>query len=151
MISAPHPMAASAAATAAYAVFYTILGWVSPFVTPQDAQIAKETGLAGTTQTVLRQLLRAVLIYGVLGWIATLASSARAITQGHSVIFTVLIHLVFFFGACVFSLCIVYVAFKARSECKAVVPEYIVALVMIGYVVFTIAPRTTWLWSWIQL
>jgi hypothetical protein len=65
------------------------------------------------------------------------------------VLFAALVHIAFFAGSCFLSLIIVFAAFKARSECNAVVPEYIVALIMIGYVVFAAAPLTVWPWRWI--
>jgi len=77
------------------------------------------------------------------------ADCARSLTPGHSALFAALVHIAFFAGYCFLSLVVVLAAYKARPECNAVMPEYIVALIIIGYVVISVAPLPVWPWRWI--
>ena len=72
------------------------------------------------------------------------ADCARSLTPGRSALFAALVHIAFFASSCFLSLIVVVAAYKARPECNAVVPEFIVAPIMNGYVVFSVAPLTVW-------
>ena len=144
-----HALTFGCAVTLAFAVFYVLLGWAERRVSHHYYEIANHPELDTPARRVAAWLLKAVLIYALLGWIAEVANLARSVVHTWLAPLAFLGHAVSLFVACFLIMMIVWVAFKLQSEFISVSPEFMIAIALGGYEVFTIFPRTHFLWHWL--
>jgi hypothetical protein len=136
-------------ATAGFAAVYAIAGWVDPHVTPHYYQVAQRPELGGAGRRAASWMLRAGVIYALLGWAAEMSAVTHVLVRTWPMAAALLGYAAALFVACFALLMIVWGAFKMNSEYTAVSPEFLVGVAMIGFEVFAIFPRAHSLWSWL--
>jgi hypothetical protein len=94
-------------------------------------------------------MLRAVLIYVLLGWIAGMTASASFMVHGWPWPLALAGHAAVLLLTCVLILLIVWGAFLLQSQFNAITPELMVAITLWGHVVFAMLPRARWPWRWL--
>jgi hypothetical protein len=144
-----NPLTLGCAATLAFAAIYMLAGWANPRVTPHYYQVAQRPELRGPVRIAASWLLRAALIYALLGWVAEIAAVTRIVVHPWPIVLALIGYVVAMFFACGVLLVIVWVCFRMQSEYTSMSPEFLVAIVMGGFEVFAIFPRTHYLWHWL--
>ncbi len=135
--------------TIVYAGLYMLLGWMNTRVTHHYYEIANRPELAGPWNTALRWMLKAALIYLLLGWIAGVASAANLVVRSWPWPLAFLAHAAVLLLACACILVIVWIAFLLQAHFSAISPEFMVAIALCSYGVFAMLPRAHWPWRWI--
>jgi hypothetical protein len=144
-----HALMLGCAVTLVFAALYALLGWANGRVSHHYYEIANHPELDTPAKTVAAWLLRAVLIYALLGWIAEIANLARTVVHTWSAPMALLGHALCLFIACFAIMLIVWGAFKLQSEFTAISPEFMIAIALCSYEIFAIFPRTHFLWRWL--
>ena len=144
-----HALTFGCAVTLAFAALYVLLGWADSRLSPHYYQIANHPELDTSARRVAAWLVKAVLIYALLGWIAEIANLARSAFHTWPISLALLGHTVCLFGSCFLIMMIVWGAFKLGLEFISVTPEFMIAVALGGYEVFAIFPRTHLLWRWL--
>jgi hypothetical protein len=135
--------------TIAYAAIYLLLGWVNTRVTHHYYEVARHPELAGPGHTAIRWLLKAALIYVLLGWTAGMAVAAKLMAQGWPWPLALAGHAAVLLFTCALILLIVWGAFQLQSHFNAISPEFMVAIALCAYWVFVMLPRAHWPWRWL--
>jgi hypothetical protein len=144
-----HALIAACAATLAFAALYALAGWIDPHVTPHYYQIAQNPELASRPRIAASWLLKAAFLYGLLGWIAEIANTARSVVHSWPGPLAFLGHALFLFAACVAIMVIVWQAYKLGVEFTAITPEFMIGVALCSYELFAILPRSRFPWHWL--
>jgi hypothetical protein len=136
-------------ATAAFAAVYLLAGWVNPYVTPHYYEVARRPELASPARKAASWLLRGVLVYALMGWIAEIVAMTHILVAHWPWLMTFVAYVATLFLACVALLMIVWIAFKLGSEYTALPPEFLVAIVLGSFEVFVFLPRAHFVWGWL--
>ena len=136
-------------ATVAFAAVYLLAGWLNPRVTPHYYQIAQRPELASPARTAASWLLRGVLVYAMVGWVAEVASMTRIFVMHWPAWMAFIGYAAALFLTCGMLLAIVWIAFKLGSEYTTMPPEFLVAIVLGSFEVFAFLPKAHYLWRWL--
>lgn len=137
------------AATLIFGALYMVAGWVNPHVTPHYYQVAERPKLANPARKAASWLLRAALIYALMGWVAEMAAATHVVVHQWPAVLALVGYAAALFLTSGLLLVMVWIAFKLGSEYTAMAPEFLVGIVMISFEAFAIFPRTHYLWHWL--
>jgi hypothetical protein len=144
-----HGLTFGCAVTLAFAALYTLLGWANSHVSHHYCEIANHPELDTPARRVAAWLLKAILIYDLLGWIAEIANLAHTVVHIWPTPLAFLGYAACLFAACFAIMVIVWAAFRLQAEFTAITPEFMIAIALCSYEVFAIFPRTHFLWRWL--
>jgi hypothetical protein len=141
-------LATALIATLAYAALYTLLGWTNMRVVHHYYEIAHNPSLNSPAKRVTAWLLKAVLVYALLGWTAELAAAGHVVATEWPALIRILVYVAVVALSCAIALAVVWLAFNMNSEFTSISPEFQVAIMLRGFVVFAIFPLCNWPWTW---
>jgi hypothetical protein len=125
-----HALTFGCAVTLAFAALYVVLGWANSRVSHHYYEIANHAELDTPAKRVAAWLLKAILIYALLGWIAEMSDLARGLVHTWPVPLAFLGHAACLFVACFAIMMIVWAAFRMQSEFISITPEFMIAIAL---------------------
>jgi hypothetical protein len=136
-------------ATLTYAALYTLLGWVNMRAVHHYYEVANNPSLNSPTKRLAAWLLKAALLYALLGWTAELATATNILVSGFPVLLRIIVFVAVWAVSCSLALVVVLLAFKMKSEFTSISPEFQGAFMLQGFELFAIHPRFNWPWTWL--